>query len=81
VFLNGSAMVEWRGRFIDSRHRQFVKWCLPWCRHRLLWHVYMVDFLPSTMDNLIAYNLNEILHFPINLIVRNCYLIEMSRFS
>jgi hypothetical protein len=25
VFLNGSAMVEWRGRFIDSRHRQFVK--------------------------------------------------------
>jgi len=54
MLLNGSAMTimaEWRDRFFANRHRQFVKGGRLWLCHRPQWHVYMVEFWLSAIDD------------------------------
>lgn len=38
-------------RFLNNRHVQFVKECLPRRRHCSLWRVYMADLWPSAINN------------------------------
>jgi len=48
VLLNGramAAMAEWHGRFFANCHKQFVK-------ESPQWHVYMVEFWHSAIDNI-----------------------------
>ena len=65
MLLNGgtmAVMAEWYGRFFANRHRQLVKGGPLWQRHRPQWRVYMAEFWPSAIDNIIASYVNIFLH-------------------